>query len=116
MAAIQKPHYQSISGIQQGDKRFRRLLQICALVGPALLVIMTVLLVLSSLETIGKFGFSFFTSSKWDPSPDVLIFGALPYIFGTVVTSVIALLVATPLAVGAALFVSEYAPRWLGSP
>src|SRR5271166_770158 len=58
-----------------------------------------------------KFGFSFLTGRTWDPVTDQ--FGALPFIYGTVVTSFIALLISVPLGVGAAIFLSELAsPRW----
>src|SRR5579863_767801 len=55
-----------------------------------------------------KFGFSFLTSKLWNPVTDK--FGALPFIYGTVVTSFLALLIAVPLGVGAAIFLSELAP------
>jgi phosphate transport system permease protein len=55
-----------------------------------------------------KFGFGFLTSSLWNPVSGQ--FGALPFIYGTVITSVIALLIAVPLGVGAAIFLSELAP------
>ncbi|MGA3078497.1 MAG: phosphate ABC transporter permease subunit PstC [Bryobacteraceae bacterium] len=60
-----------------------------------------------------KFGFGFLTSSMWDPVSGQ--FGALPFIYGTVITSVIALLIAVPLGVGAAIFLSELAPARLSS-
>ena len=78
-----------------------------------------VLLVIDSLPSIRRFGLGFLTSSVWNPVEteiNHLSFGALPFIFGTVVTSIIALLIATPLALGSAVFVSEYAPSWLGKP
>src|SRR6185436_14824285 len=50
----------------------------------------------------------------WDPVAER--FGAFHYIYGTLVTSLVALLIATPIGVAAALFVAEYAPRWLGEP
>src|SRR5438094_9503850 len=53
-------------------------------------------------------------TTTWDPVFQE--FGAAHFVYGTVVTSVVALVLATPLAVGAALFVAEYAPRWLGEP
>ena len=57
-----------------------------------------------------KFGFGFFTSSLWNPVTDQ--FGALPFIYGTVITSSLALLIAVPLGVGAAIYLSELAhPR-----
>lgn len=53
-----------------------------------------------------KFGFSFFASRLWNPVSDQ--FGALPFIYGTILTSVLALIIAVPLGVGAAIFF----PRW----
>lgn len=58
-----------------------------------------------------KFGFSFFVTQDWDPSHGQ--FGALPFIYGTVVTSVLALIISVPLGVGAAIFLAELAPRQL---
>jgi phosphate transport system permease protein len=55
-----------------------------------------------------KFGFEFFAGKTWDPVSEE--FGALPFIYGTVVSSALALLVAVPLGVGAAIFLSELAP------
>ena len=55
-----------------------------------------------------KFGFGFLTSSVWNPVTDE--FGALPFIYGTVVTSALALLISVPLGLGAAIFLSELAP------
>jgi phosphate transport system permease protein len=55
-----------------------------------------------------KFGFKFLTSSTWDPV--ALEFGALPFIYGTLVTSFLALLMGVPLGVGAAIFLAELAP------
>ena len=76
------------------------------------IVIVTVLLVyqlfLNSALPRQKFGFAFFAGRTWDPvSGD---FGALPFIYGTVVSSALALLIAVPLGVGAAIFLSELAP------
>src|SRR5271155_304417 len=58
-----------------------------------------------------KFGFAFLSTSVWDPNFDN--FGALPFIFGTVVTSAVALLIAVPLGIGAAIFLAELAPARL---
>ena len=55
-----------------------------------------------------KFGFAFFRTSVWDPVFDQ--FGALPFIYGTLVTSAVALLIAVPLGIGAAIFLAELAP------
>ncbi len=55
-----------------------------------------------------KFGFRFLTSSMWNPVTDE--FGALPFVYGTVITSALALIIAVPLGVGAAVYLSELAP------
>jgi phosphate transport system permease protein len=66
-----------------------------------------------SAESRAKFGFHFLTSSNWDPVAGD--FGALPFIFGTVLTSALALLISIPLGVGAAIFLAELAPPRLSS-
>jgi len=55
-----------------------------------------------------KFGFSFFVTSVWDPIMDQ--YGALPFVYGTMVTSAVALIIAVPLGIGAAIFLAELAP------
>jgi phosphate transport system permease protein len=71
-------------------------------------------LVISSWPTIQKFGFSFLYSSEWDPTANK--FGALVPIYGTLVTSAIALLIAVPVSFGIALFLTEMSPIWLRRP
>ena len=68
-------------------------------------------LIRSSWLSIKTFGFSFVTTSTWDPVKE--IFGALPFIYGTLVTSAIAMAVAVPVALGIALFLTEWSPAWL---
>jgi len=60
-----------------------------------------------------KFGLGFLSSTSWDPVTNQ--FGALPFIYGTVITSVLALLIAVPLGVGAAIFLAELAPTGISS-
>src|SRR3990170_1475559 len=72
------------------------------------------LLVRESLPSIRKFGPAFLTGRTWDPVLEE--FGALPFLYGTVVSSFLALLIAVPLGVGAAIFINEFAPPWLRSP
>src|SRR5207248_691140 len=67
-----------------------------------------------SMLSIEKFGLKFWTTSTWDPVAG--IFGALPFIWGTLYSSVLALLVATPIALGIAIFISELSPRMLRQP
>ena len=63
---------------------------------------------------IHQFGFHFLAGSDWDPANDV--YGALPFIFGTLVSSLIALIIAVPLSVATAIYLTELAPRWLRQP
>jgi phosphate transport system permease protein len=61
-----------------------------------------------------KFGWHFLTTSNWDPGNDV--YCALPFIFGTLVTSAIALLIAVPISIATAVYLTELAPQWLRQP
>jgi phosphate transport system permease protein len=89
------------------------------MLGAALTVLAVVGLILSELLQRSalawqKFGFHFFATSAWDPvSGD---FGALPFIFGTVVSSIVALVIAVPLAISVAVFVTEMCPKPLRKP
>jgi len=79
----------------------------------ALILLITSLLVfelwMRSSPTRSKFGFGFFWSSVWDPIGGD--FGAVPFIYGTLITSILALLIAVPLGLAAAIFLAELAPR-----
>ncbi|HZU25408.1 MAG TPA: phosphate ABC transporter permease subunit PstC [Bryobacteraceae bacterium] len=77
-----------------------------AIIGVTVLLVME--LWIHSDPARSKFGFEFLKRSVWDPVTDE--FGAMPFIYGTVVTSMLALLIAVPLGVGAAIFLSELAP------
>ncbi|MFI5304686.1 MAG: phosphate ABC transporter permease subunit PstC [Nitrospiria bacterium] len=63
---------------------------------------------------IEKFGFSFLWKTVWDPVGEQ--FGALPFLYGTLTTSFLALLIAVPVGLGMAIFLSELAPWWLSNP
>ena len=105
--------------VDSGDRVFTTLVGAASSIVVILLLGFIILLVIDSRESIRSFGLGFLTGSKWNPvatEVNHILFGALPYIFGTVVTSLIALALATPLALGSAIFVSEYAPSWLGKP
>jgi phosphate transport system permease protein len=85
-----------------------------ALVIPVLLLLIAVEVFHAGWPALSKFGFSFFTSSDWDAVKGN--FGAAPAVYGTIVSSLLALVIATPLAVGVAIFLSEFAPNWLRQP
>ena len=57
------------------------------------------------------FGFKFFFTQDWDPVNDH--YGALPFVYGTIVSSVLALIISVPLAIGVAVFITEMCPKWL---
>jgi phosphate transport system permease protein len=64
--------------------------------------------------SLQRFGLNFWRTSNWDPVAGE--FGALPFIWGTLYSSVLALLLATPVALGIAVFISELCPQWLRAP
>lgn len=94
--------------IHPGDTTFSFILKICALGLPFLLLAITVLLCKGSLPAINEFGWNFLSSSAWDPVREK--FGALPVIYGTVISSLLALLLAAPISIGVSLFLIELAP------
>jgi len=84
--------------------------------GMAILVLaaMTLQVFRASLPSIRQFGWHFLVSKEWDPVLDA--FGALPYIYGTLVSSLLALALAVPIALGIAIYLAELAPSWLRRP
>jgi phosphate transport system permease protein len=93
------------------DVLFRYALLICSVSIIAVMALFFYELTSRSKLSIAKFGFHFFTGSTWDPvSGD---FGAMPFIYGTLVSSLVALVIAVPLAVGVSVFVTELCPRFL---
>ncbi|HEY5911528.1 MAG TPA: phosphate ABC transporter permease subunit PstC [Verrucomicrobiae bacterium] len=97
-----------------GDRAFKVLTLVMALTVFALIVIVGYELAQGSHLALKKFGWRFLTSSEWDPVNER--FGALPFIFGTVVSSVIALAIAVPLSIATAVYLNEIAPNWLRQP
>ncbi len=104
----------SIATSSAGDRAYTVLTTAFAICIPLLLVVIAIAIGKAAWPAFHTFGFSFVTSSEWDVPAGK--FGAAPAIFGTVVSSFIALIIATPLALGAAIFLSEFAPRWLQQP
>jgi phosphate transport system permease protein len=80
----------------------------------AILGLLGILLLLNSGEVLGKFGISFLTGTTWDPIAG--IYGALPFIVGTIASSFIAILLATPIGLLTAIFLAELAPRRVAIP
>jgi len=97
-----------------GDRLFRWVVTVLGCAILILVGLMVFKMVDSSMPAIQRFGLAFLWGTTWDPVAQQ--FGALPFIFGTVVSSLIALLVGGPVGLGAAVFLSELAPAWLRSP
>ncbi|WP_415036747.1 phosphate ABC transporter permease PstC [Azonexus sp.] len=99
---------------QLADLLFFNLTRTVAFITLALLGGIVISLTWSAWPSIEKFGLGFLTRSAWNPPADD--FGALVPIYGTIVTSIIALAIALPISFGIALFLTEMAPTWLRRP
>ena len=97
-----------------GDVLFKYTTMIFAVAVLALILLMGFEMYQDSRSSILKFGWGFLTGTTWDPVQDT--YGALPFIFGTLVSSAIALVIALPLSIGVAIFLSELAPPWMERP
>ena len=96
------------------DKAFEWVTRFFAIVVFSILAAILVSLVIGSQLTLEKYGFSFIWSNDWDPVKEE--FGALVPIYGTVITSVIAMLIGVPVSFGIAIFLTELSPNWLKRP
>ncbi len=116
------PHPHSESGAVRGpgwssglaDRVFASAAYAAALLTLALLLGILVSLFIGAWPAIKAYGLGFLTSTKWDPVTDE--YGGLVMIYGTLMTSAIALLIAVPVSFGIALFLTELAPAWLKRP
>ena len=97
-----------------GDSIFQSVVTVLAGTAPAILVLLTGLLLFDAKLSLQRYGISFFFTTSWDPVKE--IFGAGHYVYGTFMTSAVALILAAPVAIGAALFLVEYAPGWILLP
>jgi phosphate transport system permease protein len=97
-----------------GDAVFRILMLLVALFMVGIVVAMVLTLAADSILSIRQFGFSFLKSRQWNPIQGE--FGALPFIYGTVASSLIALLISVPFSLGIAIFLVEQAPHYIARP
>jgi phosphate transport system permease protein len=120
MTALREPEIErvtptvSLERANYGDRAFKLLLTLAALTIPTLLGFMVYELWSGAKLAIDAFGFDFVTSSTWDPVAEQ--FGALPLVFGTLLSSLIALLIAVPLSLGVAIYLTEFAPKIVRQP
>src|SRR5437762_9211854 len=96
------------------DRSFFAFILACGLCVLALVGLIVYELITKSALSWHAFGLKFFFRSDWDPVNNQ--FGALPFVYGTIVSSILALILAVPLAVGVAVFITEMSPRWLRNP
>jgi len=94
-----------------GDFVFRRSTALFSALVIVVLVWIAVEMTRASEASLLKFGLDFIVSRDWDPVRDE--FGALPFIYGTVVSSLLALCISVPISLGVAIFLSELAPAWV---
>ena len=93
------------------DDAFRYATLLCAVSILAIVGLILYELIARSQLSIGQFGWKFFTGTNWDPVAGD--FGALPFVYGTLVSSAVALVIAVPLAIGVAVYITEMCPRSL---
>jgi phosphate transport system permease protein len=104
----------SLEQANYGDRIFKLLLTLAALAVPVLLGFLVYELYSGAELAILRFGLDFVTTSVWDPVAEQ--FGAFPLIFGTLLSSLIALLIAVPLSLGVAIYLTEFAPKPVRQP
>jgi phosphate transport system permease protein len=102
------------SGGEVGDRVFQSVITACGLAVLGVLVLIVYELVSRSGLSWHAFGFKFFATSDWDPVNEQ--FGALPFIYGTLISSLVALIIAVPLSIGVAVFTTEMCPKRLRGP
>ena len=108
------PRMKVLDRLRFGDAVFRHLTRAAAIGVLLLLSGVIISLIQGSIPAIRTFGFGFLTSERWNPVTEN--FGALPAIYGTIVTSFIAMLIAVPVGLMIAFFLTELCPQWLRRP
>ncbi len=96
------------------DRAFAAGVAALAMLVPLTLVAIAVLIVIEAWPSITTFGLSYLTTTVWDPVK--LVFGVAAYVYGTLVTTAVAVILAAPVAIGCAIYLTEFAPRPLRGP
>ncbi|MBI1328942.1 MAG: phosphate ABC transporter permease subunit PstC [Alphaproteobacteria bacterium] len=100
--------------LSRADMRFRLFTQVAAIFVVIVFIGIMASLTIGAWDSIKAFGFGFLTTEKWNPVTE--IFGAAAPIYGTLVTSFLAMLIAVPIGIGIAIFLTELCPRPLRRP
>jgi phosphate transport system permease protein len=97
-----------------GDRVFSGLLRLVALAFVGLVLALIVTLVAAAVPALRTFGWRFVVGTDWDPVAES--FGALPFVYGTLLSSLVAMALAVPPGIGAAIYLAELAPFWIRPP
>jgi phosphate transport system permease protein len=97
-----------------GDRIFRSVLLVASSIIVVIVIAMIGEMVLNSMPTIRQYGIGFLFGREWVPAQGK--FGALPFIYGTVVSSVLALIISVPISLGIAIFLVEQSPKHISTP
>ena len=106
----------ALSAFKLGDTTFYWITRACAISVLLILGGIIVSLIVGALPAMKQYGIAFLWSQRWAPSADPPVLGALGPMYGTLVTSFIAMLIAIPVGVGIAIFLTELCPQWLRRP
>src|SRR5258707_2110191 len=106
----------ALSAFKLGDTAFYWLTRACAISVLLILGGIILSLIVGAWPAIKEYGLSFLFTSRWAPSADPPVLGALGPIYGTLITSVIAMMIAIPGGLGIAIFLTEISPLWLRRP
>src|SRR3979411_137419 len=106
----------ALNAFKLGDVTFYWITRACAISVLLILGGIILSLIAGAWPAIRAFGFSFLMTTRWAPSADPPVLGALGPLYGTMVTSVIAMVIAIPVGLGIAIFLTELCPQWLRRP
>ncbi|MET0709028.1 MAG: phosphate ABC transporter permease PstC, partial [Tardiphaga sp.] len=106
----------ALNAFKFGDQAFYWITRVCALSVLLILGGIILSLIAGAWPAMKEYGFAFLWTQRWAPSADPPVLGALGPIYGTLVTSVIAMAIAIPVGLGIAIFLTELCPQWLRRP
>ncbi len=106
----------ALNAFKLGDVTFYWITRACAISVLLILGGIILSLIVGAWPAMKTYGLSFLFASRWAPSADPPVLGALGPIYGTLVTSVIAMMIAIPVGLGIAMFLTELCPQWLRRP
>src|SRR6201996_2567873 len=106
----------ALSAFKAGDVTFYWITRACAISVLLILGGIIISLIVGAWPAMKEYGIAFLWTQRWAPSADPPVLGALGPMYGTLVTSFIAMLIAIPVGLGIAIFLTELCPQWLRRP